>query len=298
MIERGGQFRRGRFALHLLRAALVRTRRATRELVYKQLGPEARAVTFIGHSTLLLQWNGVNVLTDPNFARRVIIPKRLVEPGIPIHELPRLDLILVSHAHFDHLVKPSLRRLPKDVPVIVPTGLAELIAPLGFRRVYELNWWEAYEGDGTRVIHVPSKHWGRRTPRDRERGYGGFVIERQGDHAYFAGDTAYFKGFMEIGRAFPIDVAFIPIGAYRPPSFRRVHCNPEDALQAFEDTRARYLVPIHWGTFRLSYEPIDEPITWLARLSADAGFDGHVKIIQHGQTFVLPKKVSGGDPSR
>lgn len=280
-----------RFVLHMLRAACGRTRRATRENVYKQVGPEDRAVTFVGHSTVLLQWKGVNVLTDPNFVRRVLVPKRLVEPGIPVHELPPLDLILVSHAHFDHLVKPSLRKLSKDVPVVVPAGLGELISPLGFRRVYELQWWEAWEADGIRVIHVPSNHWGRRTPRDRERGYGGFVVERQGHHAYFAGDTAYFKGFTEIGHAFPIDVALIPIGGYRPPSFRRVHCNPEDALQAFEDMRADYMIPIHWGTFRLSYEPVDEPVTWLARLSAHNGFDGRVRILQHGQTFILPKAM-------
>ena len=285
------RFRISRFTLHMLRAACDRTRPAVPNDTYTRLGPDDLAATFVGHSTVLLQWQGMNVLTDPNFVRRVLVPKRLVEPGIPIARLPALDVIVISHAHFDHLVKPSLRQLPKDVPVIVPTGVAELITPLGFRRVYELNWWEAYERDGIKVIHVPANHWGRRTPRDRDRGYGGFVIERHGHHAYFAGDTAYFRGFGEIGRAFPIELALMPIGAYRPPSFRQVHCNPEDALQAFDDMRARYLVPIHWGTFRLSYEPIDEPIAWLERLSVDNGYNGHVKILQHGKTFILPTEA-------
>lgn len=296
MIEGAGKIPRGRFILHMLRAAVGRTRRATREHVYKQLGPEDLGVTFVGHATFLLQWKGINVLTDPNFVRRVLVPKRLVEPGIQIRELPSIDVILISHAHFDHLVKPSLRKLSKDTPVIVPTGLADLITPLGFRRVHELNWWEAYKADGWQVTHVPAKHWGRRTPRDRERGYGGFVIEREGQHAYFAGDTAYFGGFAEIGRAFPIDVALLPIGGYRPPSFRRVHCNPEDALQAFDDMRARYMVPMHWGTFRLSYEPIDEPVAWLQRLTNGNGLADRVKILQHGQTLVVPERISGPHP--
>jgi L-ascorbate metabolism protein UlaG (beta-lactamase superfamily) len=277
----------------MLRAAVGRTRRARREHLYKQLGPEELAVTFVGHATLLLQWKGIHVLTDPNFVRRVLVPKRLVEPGIRLQDLPRIDAILISHAHFDHLVKPSLRRLAKDAPVIVPTGLAEIITPLGFRQVHELNWWETYRGDGFQVIHVPSKHWGRRTPRDRERGYGGFVLERRGHSAYFAGDTAYFGGFSEIGRAFPIDVALLPIGGYRPPSFRRVHCNPEDALQAFDDLRARYMVPMHWGTFRLSYEPIAEPVAWLTQLTSDNGLADRVKVLQPGQTFVVPERISG-----
>ena len=297
MIEGAGKIPRGRFILHMLRASVGRTRRATREHVYKQLGPEDLAVTFVGHATFLLQWKGINVLTDPNFVRRVLVPKRLVEPGIQIRELPSIDVILISHAHFDHLVKPSLRKLPKDTPVIVPTGLADLITPLGFRHVHELNWWEAHKADGWQVTHVPSKHWGRRTPRDRERGYGGFVIEREGHRAYFAGDTAYFGGFAEIGRAFPIDVALLPIGGYRPPSFRRVHCNPEDALQALDDMQARYMVPMHWGTFRLSYEPIEEPVAWLQRLTNGNGFADRVKILRHGQTFVVPERISGPHPS-
>jgi L-ascorbate metabolism protein UlaG (beta-lactamase superfamily) len=295
MMQHRRRFRLSRFAAHMLRAACDRTRPATADHLYRRIGPEQLAATFVGHATVLLQWLGANVLTDPNFVRRVLVPKRLVEPGIAIQQLPPLEAIVISHAHFDHLVKPSLRQLPKDVPVVVPAGLAELIAPLGFRRVHELHWWEAYEADGLKIVLVPAKHWGRRTPRDRERGYGGFVIERRGHHAYFAGDTAYFKGFAEIGRAFPIDLALLPIGAYRPPSFRQVHCDPEDALRAFDDLRARYLVPIHWGTFRLSYEPVEEPIAWLARLSAERGYDGRVNILQHGQTFVVPRGVAAGD---
>jgi L-ascorbate metabolism protein UlaG (beta-lactamase superfamily) len=289
MIIRGRRYRATRYALHMLRTAFEQTRPATPDHLYRQVQSDDLAVTFVGHATLLLQWRGLNILTDPNFVPRVVVPKRLVEPGIPIEQLPPLDLIVVSHAHLDHLVKPSLRKLGKEVPVVVPTGLAELITPLGFRRVYELNWWDVYEGDDFKVIHVPAKHWGRRTPHDRERGYGGFVIERHGHHVYFAGDTAYFKGFLEIGRAFPIDLALLPIGAYRPHSYRQVHCNPEDALQAFEDMQARYMVPIHWGTFRLTSEPIHEPTTWLAQLCSNNGCADRVKILQHGQTFILPQ---------
>jgi L-ascorbate metabolism protein UlaG (beta-lactamase superfamily) len=289
MVIGGRRYRLSRFTLHMLRTAFEHTRPAAADFLYTLTNADDLAATFVGHATVLLQWKGLNILTDPNFAPRVIVPKRLVEPGIPLDRLPALDVVVVSHAHFDHLVKPSLRKLAKDVPIIVPSGLAELITPLGFRRVHELDWWQVYDGEGFKVIHVPAKHWGRRTPRDRDRGYGGFVIERHGHHVYFAGDTAYFKGFQEIGRAFPIELALLPIGAYKPPSFRQVHCNPEDALQAFADLQARYMVPIHWGTFRLSHEPIHEPTAWLAQLIADQGVDDRVRILQHGQTFVLPR---------
>src|SRR5918992_1269787 len=155
MIIRGRRYRLTRFTLHMMRTAFEWTRPAIPDNLYTQIGPDDLAATFVGHATLLLQWKGLNILTDPNFAPRVIIPKRLVEPGIPIHQLPPLDLVVVSHAHFDHLVKPSLRKLAKDVPVVVPSGLAELITPLGFRRGFEMNWWEAYEEDDFKAIHVP-----------------------------------------------------------------------------------------------------------------------------------------------
>src|SRR5919197_5325699 len=177
MIIRGRRYRLSHFTLHMMRTAFERTRPAKPDHLYAHIGAQELATTFVGHATVLLQWKGLNVLTDPNFAPRVIVPKRLVAPGIPVHRLPRLDLVVVSHAHFDHLVKPSLRQLAKDIPVVVPAGLAELITPLGFRRVYELNWWEVYEGDGIKVVLVPANHWGRRTPRDRDRGYGGRGLE-------------------------------------------------------------------------------------------------------------------------
>ena len=194
MIIRGRRFRVSRFTLHMMRTAFERTLPATPDYLHTQIGSDDVGCDVRRPCYPSGAMEGSKILTDPNFVPRVIVPKRLVEPGIPIHQLPPLDLIVVSHAHFDHLVKPSLRQLAKDVPIVVPTGLADLITPLGFRRVYELNWWEVYEGDGFKVIHVPANHWGRRTPRDRDRGYGGFVIKRQGHHVYFAGIPPISRG--------------------------------------------------------------------------------------------------------
>ncbi|MGO9517266.1 MAG: MBL fold metallo-hydrolase [Candidatus Korobacteraceae bacterium] len=249
-------------------------------------------VTFIGHSSFFLQIGGRNILVDPNFAQWIFVLKRLRRPGLKLRDLPPIDAVLVSHAHFDHLHRPSLaaiarltrRKTGKRPTIVVPRHLQDLVGDLGYGRIVELDWWQSFQLGQVEVTHVPSRHWGARMVRDVHRGYGGFVL-RAGKHSlYHAGDTAYFEGFREIGTRLKPDVALLPIGAYHPDSFRRVHTSPEDALQAFLDLGARWMVPMHYGSFRLSYEPMDEPVP---RLLADArrrGIERNICVLEEGVT--------------
>jgi L-ascorbate metabolism protein UlaG (beta-lactamase superfamily) len=249
-------------------------------------------ITFIGHSSFFLQIGGKNILIDPNFGRWIFILKRLRRPGLNLRELPAIDAVLVSHAHFDHLHRPSLRAIAwltrrktgKRSAIIVPRHVRDLVSDLGYGRIIELDWWQSFPLGNVEVTHVPSRHWGARVVRDTHRGYGGYVLRSGKQSIYHAGDTAYFDGFREIGERLKPEVALLPIGAYHPDSFRRVHTSPEDAVQAFLDLGAHWMVPMHYGTFRLSYEPVDEPVQ---RLKADAkrrGIEKKICVLEEGVT--------------
>jgi L-ascorbate metabolism protein UlaG (beta-lactamase superfamily) len=248
-------------------------------------------VTFIGHASFFLQIGGRNVVVDPNFARWLFVLKRLREPGVHIHDLPAIDLILITHAHFDHLHRPSLRAIVQHTrrrggsPVIVvPHHVFDLVSDLGFDDVVELNWWNSYRHGGLTVTHVPSRHWGARVLHDAHRGYGGYVVRDSKHSVYHAGDTAYFSGFREIGQRLAPQLALLPIGAYNPPSFRNVHANPADATRAFLDLNSRWMVPMHYGTFRLSHEPLDEPLRLLEKEARAAGIEDRVRVMEEGVT--------------
>jgi L-ascorbate metabolism protein UlaG (beta-lactamase superfamily) len=249
-------------------------------------------VTFIGHASFFLQMGGQNVVIDPNFARWLFVLKRLKKPGVQLRDLPVIDLVLVTHAHFDHLHRPSLRAIVQQArrrraasPVIVvPRHVVDLVSDLGFREVVELDWWDNYRQQGLTVTHVPSRHWGARVLKDSHRGYGGYVLRDAQHSVYHAGDTAYFPGFLEIGRRLAPELALLPIGAYNPPSFRNVHADPSDATRAFLDLKARWMVPMHYGTFRLSHEPVDEPLQFLAREAKAAGIEDRVSVMEEGIT--------------
>ena len=245
-------------------------------------------VTFIGHSSFFLQIGGRNILVDPNFARWIFVLKRLRRPGLKLRELPAIDAVLVSHAHFDHLHRPSLRAIAwltrrktgKRPAIIVPRHVRDLVSDLGYGRIIELDWWQSFQLGNVEVTHVPSRHWGARIVRDVHRGYGGYVVRSGAQSIYHAGDTAYFDGFREIGERLKPQVALLPIGAYHPDSFRKVHTSPEDAVQGFLDVGARWMVPMHYGTFRLSYEPVE-------RLKADAkrrGIEKKICVLEEGVT--------------
>src|SRR6266571_741148 len=249
-------------------------------------------LTFIGHSGFFIQLAGKNVLVDPNFARWLFVLKRLRRPGLRIQDLPPIDLVLVTHAHFDHLHRPSLRaiasatrRLSGQPPAIVlPHHVGDLVADLGYQEIIELDWWDNFQSGELTVTHTPSRHWGARVVRDMHRHYGGYVLRSPRHSVYHAGDTAYFHGFREIGHRLKPELALLPIGAYHPPSFRNVHTNPEDALQAFHDLGSRWMIPMHYGSFRLSHEPLDEPLQLLERQAEKAGIADSVVVMEEGVT--------------
>ena len=253
-----------------------------RPVIFPRLRHGQVAVTWIGHASFLIQFNDLNVLVDPNFANWLFLMKRLKRSGISIRDLPPIDLVLLSHAHFDHFHKPTLRRLSHPKIGILPWGVGDLARDLGFGRVVELDWWESFSHKDWKVTFTPSKHWGARTLHDHHRGYGGFVLEHQGRKIYHAGDSAYFDGFKEIGDTLRPEIALLPIGAYHPETFRKVHMGPDEAVKAFHDLHAKFFVPMHYGTFKLSFEAMEEPPRWLREIMARQNLTKRLKILNEG----------------
>lgn len=256
-------------------------------------------VTFIGHSSFLIQLGGRSILVDPVFAKWLIVLRRLRVPGVRILDLPPIDAVLLSHAHMDHLNRPSLRRIVrrtlaltgKAPAAVVPWGVENLIQDLGFSRIVSLEWWQSTRLGPVDVTLTPSKHWGARLFSDTYRGFGGYVLRGGGHSIYHSGDTAYFNGFSEIGRRLCPEVALLPIGAYSPDNFRSVHTSPEDALRGFLDLGAKFMVPMHFGTFRLSAEPVGEPLPRLMAAARKAGAETRICALAEGETriFQLPE---------
>jgi L-ascorbate metabolism protein UlaG (beta-lactamase superfamily) len=234
-----------------------------------------------------VQTKDVNVLIDPNWSLWLKVIKRLKKPGFDLFHLPEIDFVLVTHAHFDHLDRSTLRKVAADQPIVVPVGVGNLVHDLGFNIVHELDHWQRVELGPLCVTMTPCHHWGARMLHDSHRGFGGFHIEAQGRSIFHCGDSAYFDGFKEIGRRLDIEVALLPIGAYDPPSGREVHMNPEQAVQAFRELQARTLVPMHYGTFRLGYEPLDEPPARLLACAREAGLADKVLVMTEGAPVVL-----------
>jgi L-ascorbate metabolism protein UlaG (beta-lactamase superfamily) len=256
---------------------------------------DASAITFIGHSSFLLQMAGLALLIDPVFATRLILLRRQRRPGVRVRDLPDIDVVLLTHAHMDHLNFPSLRAVIREMrrrgrpaPIaVVPNNVEDLLSKLGFARVISLAWWQNKQIAELTITATPAKHWGARMFKDTHRGFGGYVIEaRDGSSVYHAGDTAYFHGFEEIGRRLCPEIALLPIGAYFPDSYRSVHTNPEEALRAFLDLGAATMVPMHFNTFRLGREPMDEPLPRLLAAAERMGIREKVLPLAEGQSFL------------
>jgi L-ascorbate metabolism protein UlaG (beta-lactamase superfamily) len=247
------------------------------------------AITWIGHASFLIQFTDLNVLIDPNFANWLFLLKRIKRSGLRIRDLPPIDLVLLTHAHFDHFHKPTLRKLPHPKIGIMPRGVGDLAHNLGFSRVIELEWWESFsQGKSNwQVTFTPSQHWGARKLMDRHRGYGGFILEHQGRKIYHAGDSAYFDGFKEIGQRFAPEIALLPIGAYHPETFRAVHMGPDEAVKAFLDLNSKKLIPMHFGSFKLSFEDMDEPLRWLRELCAQHRITSRLQALEEGVPVVF-----------
>ncbi len=247
-------------------------------------------IGWIGHSTILMSFSGVSILTDPNFSRRIKIARRVV--GLPIEpeEIIDLDLILISHAHYEHLDLASLKRLPKQASLIVPEGCQSLVEGLGFSKVVEMKWNDVLPFQGLTIEAVRPSHWGKRSPfDDQDRGYNSYFLSANGKRIFFAGDTGYSKIFEAKVKEESIDLAFLPISAYKPDWFRRNHASPEEALKMFVESGAGFMIPIHWGTFILSHEPITEPLERLKIEANRLGIEDRVVILRHGESFTFPE---------
>jgi len=228
---------------------------------------EGLNVAWLGHATTLIEIDGYTILTDPVFSKRCGIdlwlgtlgPKRMVEAALGVSELPKIDLILLSHAHFDHFDLPSLRALAsRETEIVCARETADLLTPGRWKQVRELGWRERMQVGPVELRGVEVKHWGARVRRDTHRGYTGYQIESGRYKVLFSGDTAHTNLFRELKGGRPIDVAVMPIGAYNP--WIRNHCTPEQAVEMAEWAGAERLMPVHHQTFVLSQEPVNEPI--------------------------------------
>jgi L-ascorbate metabolism protein UlaG (beta-lactamase superfamily) len=257
------------------------------------------SATFIGHSTFLLQMGSICVLTDPIWSERCSPvafagPRRVRRPGQRLDALPGVDLLLVSHNHYDHMDLPTLRKVQARWSPCVATGLgnARHLAKAGIRSAMELDWWDSAELAGARVTYVPAQHFSSRGLHDRNRClWGGFVVEARGAVVYFAGDSGYCPHFAEIGRRFPrIDLALLPIGAYEPRWFmRQQHVNPQEAVRAHLDLQPRRSLGMHFGTFQLTDEAIDAPTLAVRQAKAEAGIaEADFDVLAFGETRQYP----------
>lgn len=253
---------------------------------------EQLTVAWLGHATVLMNFYGTWLLTDPALRSRVGVrvgaltlgPRRLVRPALKVGELPALDAVLVSHAHMDHCDMGTLRRLPRRTRAVVQRGNGDLVRR--FSRVDELAWGEAIEFDGLRVESLEVNHWGARKLTDSHRGYGGFLVQKRGRAVVFGGDTAYTRAFARLReRNLRVDLAILPIGAYDPYIY--AHANPEQAWTMANEMGARYLLPMHHATFRLSREPAAEPLSRMLRSAA--GERHRLALTEIGQTWTLPE---------
>jgi L-ascorbate metabolism protein UlaG (beta-lactamase superfamily) len=239
-----------------------------------QRGAAAAVVTFIGHATFLIQTAAGNILTDPMYSDRagpfnLLGPKRVRRPAIAFEDLPQISTVLLSHNHYDHCDLPTLRFLAQrfDPIVVTPLGNAALVRSAGIRRVEELDWWQESTSAPFPATLTPAHHFSARTPFDRNRClWGGFMLTAGTKRLFFAGDSAYSPLFRDIHDRFdPVDLALLPIGAYEPRWFMRsVHMNPMEAVQAHLDLKAARSIPMHFGTFQMAGEGIDEPLRALA----------------------------------
>jgi len=253
-------------------------------------------LTWIGHSSFLLQVNGLNILFDPVYSERASPfsfagPKRLAPPGVRFDDLPPIDVVVISHNHFDHLDEPTIKRLGNKPHYFVPLGLRTWFRHLGIDRVTELDWWQTAFVGQTVLCCVPALHWSGRAPFSYNRTlWGGWVIETKKGRIYFAGDSGYSPYYKEIGtRLGPFRLSLIPIGTYRPAwFFKPMHQDPAEAVQAHRDVGSAFSVGMHWGTFKTSAEPSGEPPIFLKKAMREAGLpEDRFVVMKFGQTLVL-----------
>jgi len=270
------------------------------------------SVTWIGHACVLAQLGGLNVLTDPLFSERASPlsfagPKRAQPPGLALAELPHIDLVLVSHNHYDHLDEASVRALnaqPGGPPLfVVPLGLKPWLAERGITNAVELDWWQSQRIGAVEVVLTPAQHWSARGLNDAMQTlWGGFAVFAPDLQLFYSGDTGYSKDFADIRARFAdrqqeakgggFDIALLPIGAYEPRWFMaQQHVNPDEAVKIHRDLGAKRSLAVHWGTFELTDESLDEPPRALAEARRAHGVaDNAFFVLAVGQTRVLPRR--------
>jgi len=263
------------------------------------------AVTWLGHASTVIEFAGLTVLTDPiwsDYPSPVPIPRlrRWVRPPVGLERLPGIDLVLISHNHYDHLDAPTVRALARRYPAaewITPLGVGGLLRQLGATRVRELDWWDEIGLAGATIGCTPAQHFSARGVHDRNRTlWCGFTVRCEDRAVYFAGDTGLHPEFDATSRRFgPFDVVLLPVGAYEPRWFMRpVHMNPEDALLALDALGSGIMVPIHWGTFKLTDEPMDEPPRRIRELWSAAGRAAEgLWLLDHGETRLFAAAAGG-----
>lgn len=286
------------------------TRNSQEKVKFEQVEPDVEylnsnrkeeTLTWLGHSTFLWQYQGINLITDPHLSSRASPvsfagPKRIMEPALSLYELPDLDVVLISHNHYDHLDRNSVlgivNRQKENPPLfLVPLGMKEWFADVGIKqKVVELDWWQTYQSGDLKYNAVPVQHWSRRGLMDTNKVlWAGWVVEAPEKRFFFAGDTGYSRDFQDIGKRFgPMDLSLIPIGAYSPRWFMKdMHCNPEEAVQIHLDVKSKKSIGMHWGTFlNLTDEPLGEPPLRLAKALKDREIAKDLFItMKHGETL-------------
>jgi N-acyl-phosphatidylethanolamine-hydrolysing phospholipase D len=258
------------------------------------LAQNSAELTWVGHATVAIHDGDDVVLTDPHFGERALIPKRAVPPGIPLESVPADAFAVISHSHYDHLDAWTVEHLPDGVGWYVPLGLADFFRQRGRNDVTELDWWQSAKRGRWTITCLPSQHWSARFLDARnETLWCAWLLDSGERRYFFAGDTGYFAGFAEYGRQYgPIDVAILPIGAYEPRWFMAYqHMDPAQALRAFRDLRAKWLVPVHWGTFDLTDEPLDLAPRELADEVKKAGADPvQIRTLAIGERWHVPEE--------
>jgi L-ascorbate metabolism protein UlaG (beta-lactamase superfamily) len=251
------------------------------------------AVTFVGHASVMLTSHRARILIDPFLGEFLAGMRRREAACLAEADVAETSLVLISHAHRDRLHLPTLRLMTRRAGIVVPPRCLSLVRGLGFNRSDELAPGQTMAHEDLEITAVAARHDGRRGPVNRGwRSAVGYIVKCAGASVYYAGDTAYFSGFEEIGRRLHPDVALLPIAGYEPPSQRDHHMSPLDAVQAFQDLGAKLLVPVAYGSFPLGYEPEDEPLTWLSKLCRERDLGDRLVVLRPGETCHVHGRTS------
>ena len=249
-------------------------------------------ICWLSHASFLVQLGRKRILIDPVFGD---IPFYTRQIPFPYHaeELGKIDFLLISHVHYDHLDILSIKAIESEKPkALLPLYMTSLIhRHVPSLQTVELDWYESFEEEGLKITLVPAKHWGRRGLFDKNRTlWGGYILQHKGITIYFAGDTAKGDHFSEIGKRFDIDFALLPIGAYKPEFImKHNHLNPQEAYDAFEQLGAKWMIPMHYGSYKLTDEPLDEPLQWMEQIAAE--HPGRIRILKVGEVMVVQNET-------